>query len=215
MDNLARLRPNVSVYESGTVTEQREGVTRVRTQAGEFTCARAVSCLVEPREGDRVAVFADASGAAYVLAVLERADGAPVDLVVDGDASLKARGGALRLQGPRGVHLESAAEVTAVTGRFRLVAERAELATQRVLAVGQVVEAQVRKVTVFSKTLDRFVDHVIERCRTSVRVVDESDTVRAKRIDLKADELLAVRGENAVVTAEELVKVDGRQIHFG
>lgn len=215
MDNLARLRSNANLHESGTVLSAEPGRYRVATASGEFTCRRAVSCLVEPVAGDRVLMFADAEGPCHVLAVLEREGDAAVELAVDGDAHLVSRGGAVHVRAPEGVRLESAAEVTAVTKRLRVMADRAELATRAVLAVGEKVDAQFGAVKVFARTMDRFVDQVVERCKTVVRVVEESETVRAKRVDVKAEELLAIRGENTVVTAEALVKMDGRQIHFG
>jgi small nuclear ribonucleoprotein (snRNP)-like protein len=66
-----------------------------------------------------------------------------------------------------------------------------------------------------ARTVDRFMNRVVEHCHSVVRVVEESETVRARRMDVKAEELLAIRGENTVVSAEGIVKVDGGQIHFG
>lgn len=215
IDNLARIRSTVNLHESGTVLSAEPGCYRVETSSGEFVCRRAVSCLVEPVVGDRVLMFADAEGPCHVLAVLERVGDATVELTVDGDAHLVSRTGAVHVRAPEGIRLEGAAEVTAVTKRFRVIAEKAELATRTLLAAGERIDAQVGSVKLFARTMDRFVDHVMERCKTVVRVVEESETVRAKRVDVKAEELLAIRGENTVVTAESLVKMDGRQIHFG
>ena len=215
MDNLARLHPRANLHESGTVLDAAPGRYRVRTPSGDFNCRRAVSCLVEPVAGDTVLMFADAEGPCHVLAVLERAGDAPIELTVEGDASLVSREGTLSVKAPRGVRLESATEVSTVTKRWRLVADRAEVATRAILAAGQTLEAEVGAVKLVARTVDRFMNRVVEHCHSVVRVVEESETVRARRMDVKAEELLAIRGENTVVSAEGIVKVDGGQIHFG
>jgi Protein of unknown function (DUF3540) len=49
----------------------------------------------------------------------------------------------------------------------------------------------------------------------SLRTVEAMDQLRAGQIDHVAQGTLNLHGENAVVTAEELVKLDGEQIHVG
>jgi hypothetical protein len=215
MDNLARLRPISPYHTSATVLRAEDGGFRARTDTGEIRCRRAASCLLEPSVGDRVLVFADTDGRNYILAVLERPEGAPGEVVVEGDLRWVSRAGAMHFTAPKGIHLESRAEVTAVTDRFRLVAESAQVATRSVLAVGERIDAQFQKVAYFARSLDAFVDHVATRCKTALRVTEQTESVRAGRLDYRADELLTMRGENTVLTAEELVKVDGKQMHLG
>jgi hypothetical protein len=47
------------------------------------------------------------------------------------------------------------------------------------------------------------------------RFVEEIDQTRAGTVDLRAQNLMAIRGENAVISARVLAKVDGEQIHIG
>ena len=47
------------------------------------------------------------------------------------------------------------------------------------------------------------------------RTVEELDHVRAEQIDYAAKKTMSLHGDNAIVTANELVKVDGEQIHVG
>jgi hypothetical protein len=216
MDNLARIRTTQPLYTSGSVLGFERECFRVQTHVGEFPCRRALSCLVEPVEGDKVLMFADPEGACWILAVLEReASTASTDLVLEGNTRLVSQNGSITVSAPRGVRLESDDVVAATTPRFRLVARSAELATQRILAFGETLDVDIKSIKVFARTIDRFVDHVVERCRSATRVVEDSETVRAGRLDLKAERLFSVSGENAVVSAKEVVKVDGRQIHMG
>ena len=47
------------------------------------------------------------------------------------------------------------------------------------------------------------------------RVVEECDYLRSGEVDYRADKNMSLRGDNTMVTAKELVKVDGGQIHLG
>jgi hypothetical protein len=57
----------------------------------ELVARRASSCLVAPEDGDRV-LAAWSGEEAYVLAVLRRAEGAPVRLVIGADAQILVEG---------------------------------------------------------------------------------------------------------------------------
>jgi len=51
--------------------------------------------------------------------------------------------------------------------------------------------------------------------KRSFRTVEDIDQLKAKKIDYAAETTMALRAEHAVVHAEELVKVDGKQIQMG
>jgi len=216
MDNLARLHRPVATSEhvSGQVIEARDGGFTVRVRGELVVCLRAASCLLEPVADDRVVVFREGAEA-WVLAVLDRAPGAVTDVVLDGDATVRSREGTVTVSAPKGVRLESPAEVRAVSGRFRVVAERAELMVKRVLAAGDVVEAQVQHLRTHAGRLDQVIGHLTQSVRSAIRTVDDVDVVRANRIDYRAEQTMSLHGEAAVVTAREVVKVDGSQIQLG
>lgn len=216
MDNLARLRPPAAAPEhsSGLVVEARDGRFSVRVRGELVSCARAASCLLEPAAGDRVVVYREGAEA-WVLAVLDRAAGTVTDVVLDGDATVRSREGTVTVSAPKGVRLESPEEVRAVTGRFRVAAERAELMVQRVLAAGHTVEAQVQHLRTHAGRLDQVIGHFTQTVRSAMRTVEDVDVVRANRIDYRAEQTMSLHGEAAVVTAREVVKVDGSQIQLG
>ena len=69
------------------------------------------------------------------------------------------------------------------------------------------------------KTVGRSVDSVLERLHSRVsrsyRRVEELDQVKAGQIDYQADTSLQLHAKYALVTADDLVKVDAEQIHLG
>lgn len=60
------------------------------------------------------------------------------------------------------------------------------------------------------------VERVVPVLRVRLGEPDEGlDEIRAGTVDVRADDLASVRGENTIVSARELAKVDGKQIHIG
>jgi hypothetical protein len=51
--------------------------------------------------------------------------------------------------------------------------------------------------------------------RRSYRVVEEIEQMSGRQLDYKVSENFCVRGKNNLITAEELVKLDGKQLHLG
>jgi transglutaminase/protease-like cytokinesis protein 3 len=54
-----------------------------------------------------------------------------------------------------------------------------------------------------------------QKVKRAYRKVEQIDELRAQNIDYSADQTMSLHSENALVTAEGLVKVDGEQIHLG
>jgi hypothetical protein len=51
--------------------------------------------------------------------------------------------------------------------------------------------------------------------RSSFRLTEEVEQVRAGQIDMQAKETLRLHARNTLVTSKALVKVDAEQIHMG
>ncbi len=164
----------------------RDGDRWLVRQGGRVLRAeRAFGCLVTPALDDEVLV-AIGDDDAFVVQVLRRASGAQPTIELDGDLDVRT-GGALRFLGRAGVTLAS-------VGTVEVVARRLE-----------------RVVDVLSAVADR----VSLRAKQSVREVEGLELTRAGEVEIRAAKEVSVRGENALVTAERLVKMDGEQIHVG
>jgi hypothetical protein len=139
---------------------------------------RATSCLVAPEERDRVLV-AWCGGEAYVLAVLRRAEGAPVRLVARGDADLVVDGA-----------------FTIASRAFTLSSARATLDLGRVEAIFGTVEAVVERVLQRLKRSYRFVeetDHV--RAGTIDVTAEGTMSLHSNDTMMTADRLVKVDAE--------------------
>lgn len=187
----------------------------VRTSSGDYRARRAVSCLVEPNDGDLVLVASTPRGVSYVLAVLERTTEAPTRLVADGDLEVASPKGKLRLRGAEGVALVSSKALELVAGSLAMKALEASVVVEELAVAGRNVRAELDRVKTFATSVDSVLERFTQRVKRAYRFVEEAEHVRAERLDYSASRTLNLHGENTVVTAAEVVKVDGAQILVG
>ena len=187
----------------------------VRVGGRRMHARRAVSCLVEPEPGDAVLLFETREGDAWVLAILERTSDAPIRIGGEGDLEVKPSHGKLRLGSGAGVEVESGVEVSLRAPTLRMQAGEATIAARSLSYVGAAVGAQVDRVRLTAARVDAVVDRVSQVMKSFYRVVSETEHARAGRLDYTADESLSLRGQTTFVTAAELCKLDGDQVHVG
>ncbi|KYF83453.1 hypothetical protein BE18_43105 [Sorangium cellulosum] len=186
----------------------------VETDDGEVRAKRATSCLLEPATGD-LALLAVVNGTHYILAVLEREEGAPSRLVSEGDLQIRLQSGSLGLSAPDGVHVQSGKDLSMVASTFRVQAKEGHVALGLFSFVSKMVRGEVDRAKLVGRSLDAHLERLMQRVKRSYRIVEEADHVRADRIDYAAKGNLAIHSENAKITASHLVKIDGDQIQVG
>jgi hypothetical protein len=200
--------------ESGKV--ERIGET-IEVSLGTGTCEarRAKSCLVAPEVGDSVLCALEPDGEAFVVAVLAGREGAPTKLAVDGDLALQARGGRVSLCSSEGVDIVSGGAVAMTSTELHVRAKKGTMAIEELGFFGRLVQAEVAKVSLVAQEFDSVLTRLTQRAKRVFRFVEEIDQTRAGTVDMRAQNLIAIRGENAVISARVLAKVDGEQIHLG
>jgi hypothetical protein len=206
-----RLAEPQTTIESGTVIATGPRV-EVRLSAGAFPARRAKSCLVAPDLGDRV-LCAVEPDAVFVLAVLEGDE--DVTITVDGDLDLEARGGRVAVKSPEGVDIVSGGEVAITSVDLSMRAKRSAVAVDELGFVGRLVSAKAGKFALFADEVDSVLTRMTQRAKRIFRFVDELDQTRAGAIDMRAQSVVGIRGENTLISARLVAKVDGEQIHLG
>lgn len=213
--NLARKSDERVVHQTtGSVVAAGAAGVVVATPEGRVEARRARSCLVEPRVGDE-ALVCRVGGAAYVLAILEGEPDAPTTLSVDGDLAIKVARGRLSLAGQEGVAVVSAKEVSVAAPELSVHAGAARAVLDRLTWLATKVRGEVERSEIVAGAIDRVVDRITERVKRVYRKVEELDQLQAESLDWEAKKNLSVHCENALVTAEKLVKMDADQIHLG
>lgn len=200
---------------AGTVARAEGGTFAVRTSAGEIEARRAASCLLEPEPGDRVLV-ATPDGEAWVLSVLERADpAAPSRVVVASDLEIQVPDGRFGVAAQESIDLVTARDLRVVAGGLDVHATDANAVFARLTVLADLVRAELDRLKLVAARSDSSVEQVREHVKRSFRTVEEIDSLRAETIDYAAKKLAQVTGQTTIMTAEELVKLDGEQVHIG
>ncbi|WP_437294883.1 DUF3540 domain-containing protein [Sorangium sp. So ce426] len=206
--------PDVTT-DLGTVLARAGQRVRVATSTGERDTEIAPSCIVSPAPGDRVLVVGSRDEA-YVLAVLRRGHAGETKLVFDRDVSLSVPNGRLRVLAKEGVDLASPEALGVHVGAVEVDAAEVRVAFSSLLdLVGHSITTKTKKVRVVAETFDTIAGRIYQRAVNFLRRTDELDRVEAKNIDRRAENLVHIHGENAVTTAEQLVKFDAAQVHVG
>jgi hypothetical protein len=211
-----KIEPEVAYQAAGRVARVQGSLFAVVSGSAEYEARRAASCLLEPAEGDHVLLSIVPSRGTFILAILERkATGDSARLRFEGDLELHAPSGRVTIAAKDGIDLVSTGNVGVTSDTFKLTARTADLVLDHLGVLGATVQAQVTKVKVVAETIDQAADRLTQRLKRAYRFVAEMEQVRAARIDVAAEKTMSLHAQNTVVTAEELVKVDGGQIHLG
>ena len=216
MGNLAaQIKSREVVQESAVVVRRDEDGWMVRSVDGVYRAKRAVSCLVEPNEDDVVLLATAQSGACYILAVLERDNDTKTRIVAEGDLEFSLRRGRFSVAASEGIGLVSKRDVSVVSAEVKVNAVDANVALQRATVVGRYLQSEFLRITSFATSFDGIFDRFSQRVKNAYRRVDGLDQLKAEHVDYSAKRVMSLHGENTVMTAKQLVKLDGDQIHVG
>jgi hypothetical protein len=216
MSSAARkIEPKVVYQEFGEVLGVAGQTVTVRGALSDVCARRAASCLVAPRVGDRVLVVVEEAGDAFVLAVLERNSEGPTTIETDGDLALRTTSGKVTIAAQEGVDVVSPSPVKIAAGEVSVTAALGRLRVEALEVLGRAVQAEFGKVKVLATSIDSVLERYTQRARLSKRTVEELDQVHAGHIDYAAAGNAHLRGENAIVSAEDLVKMNADQVHIG
>jgi len=175
---------------------------------------QASSCLLTPRPGDRVLLFA-LGAECWILAILDREPGSASVLSTAGDLTVQSSGGKVSLDGAEGVGVRSGRSISLDSPEFRLASRVAEVVTGKLSWIGQTLEARFDGVRYVGRLFESVVERFSSRARRSYRDIEEIDQVRSAHIDYRADGNMTLRARNVLAKAKELAKLDGDQIHMG
>lgn len=189
---------------------------RVRTPSGgELDARLAASCLVQPRAGDQVALLAPAgTSAAYVWAVLERGEPGPLGIAAPQGLSISAPQGSIVVSAER-IELLSRQRLGLTGADVEVEARGLRVVFRELQAAGARAALSIDSVRSVGKDLTLLLERTLTRVRRSYRVVEELEHLTARQLDYKVNENASVRAKNHLVTAEQLVKLDGKQLHLG
>jgi hypothetical protein len=167
-------------------------------------CKLAFGCFITPQAEDRV-LLADVDGATFILAVLERSTASRPLL-----------------------HLPDGLEIRN-DGELSIAGQAVELAPQSLRFHAKTLDCQVEQLTYncdeargfvgLGKLVGRALEVISEKwvqiSKQSFRISEQLECVRAAELDLEANGCLRLHAKHTLISADQLNKLDGRQIHVG
>lgn len=214
MESVARKLEVKAVYQEFADVVAAGEVLTLSTSTGNVIARKAASCLLVPDVGDRVLVAVDGRGEAFVLAVLERDSETRATLELPRRTMVQAAE-RLSFVAPEGIDVVGGDEVRIASANVAVNSARTRIASRVVDVVGEAVGAELGTVKVVAKTVDSILERVSQRVQRSFKWVEQTDQVKARQLDYAAETIAHFRGEHTVVSAKDLVKVNGEQIHMG
>ena len=163
----------------------------LRLQSG--VAARcAASCVIKPQLGDSVLCSIPSNGdCATILMVLERFE-PELPLVMESSSALEMR----------------FPQMSVLSERVEVVAEHVEVNVGVLKRIADRVDDTVEYLT---QTIGTF----FMRAKRSIRRVDELDETRAGHLRLESPALVELHGAVTAVSGEQLIRLQGKQIHMG
>ncbi len=216
MDNLARQEQAHLVYqEIGTVVNTENETFFVNVGDSHYLAKKAASCLLIPESRDTVLVATSAAGQCYILSVLERFSDDTSRLHFDGDVELMSRSGKLRLGSLQGIDMTSPEQIKLTSSSLQIMAEQGECRISRFAFLGDLFDGKITGIKLISKTVESLCDLIRVKSKRSYRTVEDTEQLKAGKIEYNAEKLMSLRGKYSVITAKEDMKIDGKMIHMG
>jgi len=201
------------VQYTARVTQQSASQLEIELNGLRFPAKRAVSCLAQPIAEDTVLV-AETGGQHYVLAILERQDTQEVVLSTPADLLIASKG-TVSVVATNDLNLHAQNVVNTSAKVLHTQASEGTLSIKTLTFLGNTVRAEIEKARVFAGTWDGVFDRLSQRCKQAIKLVEGLDMVRSGQSDQQVQGMYRVHAKDTVVTADELVKMDARQIQLG
>lgn len=192
------------------------GAVGVRAVDGERSARRATSCLIAPVLGDRVLCATLSDGTSFVLAVLERTEAdARLELSLDRDAVLSVAEGRLDIVADHGIGVATQQTIQVGAESVELRARSATAVVDELFTIGKRALAHFARSTTVGEVVETVAETLSQKAKRALRFASEIDQVRAGFADYAAEKAMRLHGDNAFMTAEKVVKLDGENIHLG
>jgi hypothetical protein len=150
-----------------------------------------------------------------VLAVLERTQAAPISLRLDPDVQLQAAGGTLTLKATGGMRFESSRAIDLLANTLNVVAERGSVLVHSLSLLSECLRLDTGRASLVATAIETFAERISTRAGRVTRHIAGLEQVQAAEFQLRVDNTLELRGQNALFSAKQLFKLNGEQVHVG
>jgi Protein of unknown function (DUF3540) len=196
--SFAKTTVPIDSQSSGFVTEVGEGAFYVAHQNGRLKCLRAVGCLIEPKVGDLVMLFREDHEVSWIISVLVR----------------KESDQACVMSLPSNTMI-CAEKMGFTTSTFTIDSASVQVNSDDTQFVGKLFFITAVTFKAVGQTFSAVADRITQYSHTYFRTTTGMDKTEAKQCEIRAKQMLRLKGDYALIEGDSLVKAKGSQIHFG
>jgi hypothetical protein len=216
-ESLVSLPETQSFLRIGLVTRFLQDKAEIALDGEILTAVSTTGCIVDPRPGDRVVLFFPEGHPPVILSIVA-GDGsnetAPRTMRFPEGLVMNVSGRPFTLRAQGGFEVESPA--TRIRGkRFTGEFSECEVVSERLSLTGGVLSFMGQRITQIAKTLDRVAEWLHDRARDSIREIDALDQHVSGETLIESESIVSIQSKTALVSTQELVKIDSNQIHLG
>lgn len=216
MENLAaRYNDGIVIQEYGTIIKKQGDFYTVVSESGTWQAKTAVSCLLCPTVGDKVLIFVHSSCSIYILAVLERKQEIPSELIFENDVVVRTQKGTFSLVAKNGLNFVSGSRIKMVSSELNVHSKKADIDIEKLSFWAELFDAQVKSIRLLASSFDSVLERLRQTVKRSYRTIEEVEHIKADRFECTASSLLSLKGKYSIITAKEDVKIDAERIHIG
>ena len=215
MLNLAEKKSPVSAWMGAglVIEEEREGF-RIETEFGIIVAERAEGCLVVPEKGDKVLLYWDGSGEAYILSVLKRqATDAPTVISAKGDAKIQSPGD-MQIAA-RTINMLGMEKTSLKSQELNIQCVNVKTGFKELSCRGYRMVANIDVIKTVAERMETAARRVMERINRRYVRVEEFEDMRIGRLQMWVKDLFSVKSKNASLKSKDRIKLDADSIHLG
>jgi len=187
----------------------------VRCEGRDWRVERAASCLLAPQAGDEVLICGPVPEQVYLIAVVRQADPDTARVELDGDIHLASLKGGISLRSAQDLELGCPRGLSLTSESFDLRTQRGQLTIDELNYLGRQAHVAVARTSWVGSLCELAIDRLTQVAHSVLRLVRDTEQVRAGCLDYEAQQAARIHGANALITAKHLLKVDADQIHMG
>jgi hypothetical protein len=195
------------IHGSGFVVEVLNASFLVACNEGQVSCQKAEGCLIQPSEGDLVLVHREVDEMGWIVSVLMRGAAAKQCVVqIPSNSVIKAQDNTIHFSAATTTF--DSTELTINSSLFQVNCENTQF-------MGKLFQITAGTFKAVGQTFTSIADRITQYSHTYFRTTTGVDKTDAKQLEIRAEQLLRIKGDYTLIEGDSLVKAKGSQIHFG
>lgn len=217
MKNVAqKFELNQPWLEYGNITGFRQENWIVETSNGEIQAKKATSCLVTPEIGDKVLISISSEGDCFILSILDRPkENQNTHLSFKGNVNLEASQGKINLIAKKDISLASQNNLSLASNNFYLASNKGKAHIENLSFTGKKLTTSLKKIKMVCVSVEQIFARLTQKLINSFKFVKEHNEVQSNSSRYLVEDTLTVQSKNATHMAEEIITLNGEQIHLG